>query len=199
LTLTGQALAQHHGHGSHSGHSAATALTPAGKAFAEANAKMHRDMNIPFVGNAEADFVRGMIPHHQGAVEMSEIVVKFGRNANVRALAEAIIKAQRTEITYMKDWLTKNPTPAASSEAVSIKSAYTAVNMKMHKDMMITSTNDADKDFLAGMIPHHEGAVAMAKILQQFGKDAELLKLGANIIQSQNDEISQMRALLAKL
>ena len=137
-------------------------------------------MNVPFNGNAENDFVRGMIPHHQGAVDMAEIILKFGKNAEIRTLSEAIIKAQIIEIAEMKAWLVKNPTSAPSNDAAAIKLAYASVNAKMHKDMTMKFTDNADKDFIMGMIPHHEGAVAMAKILQQYGKDAELLKLAAN-------------------
>ena len=74
-------------------------------AFAAAMAKMHKDMDIPQTGNADADFVRGMIPHHQGAVEMAKIELEFGKDPQIRALAEAVIKAQEAEIAIMKAWL----------------------------------------------------------------------------------------------
>jgi uncharacterized protein (DUF305 family) len=192
------ALAQHQGHGAHSGHgTAAPSTSPATKAFNDANAKMHKDMAIPFSGNADHDFVRGMIPHHQGAIEMSKIVLQYGKTAEAKSLATAIIKAQDAEIAEMKSWLSKNPIPSASPDAAVIKAAYAAANDKMHKDMAIKFTNNADLDFLAGMIPHHEAAVVMAEILKKYGKDASLLKLADNIIQSQNAEISSMRKLLS--
>ena len=78
------------------------------KAFAEANAKMHKDMTITFTGNADVDFVKGMLPHHQGAVDMAKIVIQYGKDPEVRKLAEAIIKAQNEEIAWMTSWLAKN-------------------------------------------------------------------------------------------
>ena len=98
----------HSGHGGHAGHGMASDQSPSSIAFAEANAKMHADMNIPLTGNADVDFIAGMIPHHQGAVEMARIVLEYGTDPDVRALAEQIITAQETEIAWMTDWLAKN-------------------------------------------------------------------------------------------
>jgi uncharacterized protein (DUF305 family) len=81
---------------------------PSSKAFAEANAKMHGGMDIAFTGNADVDFVRGMIAHHQGAIDMAKIELEYGKDAGLRALAEGVISAQEAEIKTMTDWLAKN-------------------------------------------------------------------------------------------
>lgn len=80
----------------------------ASKAFAKANADMHSGMNIEFTGNADVDFAKGMVPHHQGAIDMARIVLKFGKDAEIRKLAEGIVAAQESEIAFMNDWLKKN-------------------------------------------------------------------------------------------
>lgn len=183
---------QHGGHGTGHGAQAAVPNDPASQAFAAANAKMHKDMAISFTGNADADFVRGMIPHHQGAVDVSEIVLKFGKDDGVRKLATEIIAAQKTEIAQMRAWLAKNPSPASSLKAAMVTKAYSNINMRMHKDMNVPITGNADRDFIAGMVPHHEGAVEMAKVVLRHGTDSDLRKLAEDVVRGQSAEIVMM-------
>jgi hypothetical protein len=84
------------------------AASPSTKAFKEANDRMHRDMAITFSGNADADFVRSMIPHHEGAVAMAKVALEFGKNEQTRKWAVEIIREQEREIGEMKAWLQKN-------------------------------------------------------------------------------------------
>ena len=81
------------------------------------NAKMHGAMDIAFTGNADADFVRGMIPHHQGAIDMAKTVLAFGTDPEVRKLAEGIVKAQEGEIALLRDWLKRNGQVGATAGA----------------------------------------------------------------------------------
>ena len=83
-------------------------MGPASMAFWEANTRMHEMMAIEYTGNADVDFINGMIPHHQGAVEMAKIVLEHGKDPEVKKLAEGIIAAQEAEIKWMTEWLAKN-------------------------------------------------------------------------------------------
>ncbi len=76
--------------------------------YKKAMDKMHTAMMIPYTGDADVDFVRGMIPHHQGAIDMAKIVLSNGDDAAIKKLAAEIIAAQEKEIAMMQSWLAKN-------------------------------------------------------------------------------------------
>ena len=89
---------------------------PATQAFMAANHKMHQDMAIAYSGDADTDFVRGMIPHHQGAIDMAKVVLDHGKDPELRQLAQDIITAQTKEIAMMQDWLKQHDTTAVQTK-----------------------------------------------------------------------------------
>ena len=111
LTLALPAAAQETDHSTHQGMAMDTPVdggSPATQAFIDANAKMHEGMAIDFTGDTDVDFVRGMIAHHQGAIDMAKVELEHGKDAEIRKLAQDVIAAQEGEIVRMKAWLEKN-------------------------------------------------------------------------------------------
>jgi uncharacterized protein (DUF305 family) len=104
-----QAPAPHDGHampaGAHAGHAAGAARSPATEAYEAASVRMHKDMAIAYTGDPDADFLRSMIPHHRGALDMASVVLAHGRDPAVRKLAEEVVAAQEREIAAMEGHL----------------------------------------------------------------------------------------------
>jgi uncharacterized protein (DUF305 family) len=98
------AVAQKHkGHGESSQRAAAPGA--ATKEYEAAMERMHKDMAIQYSGDADVDFARGMIPHHQAAIEMAKIVLAHGSDPRMKKLAKQIIAAQEKEIAVLNAWL----------------------------------------------------------------------------------------------
>lgn len=108
LAATPAAAQMSHGamqHGAPHGGGAKADASPSTRAFQESARRMHRDMAIQYTGDTDVDFVKAMIPHHQAAIDMAKIELQYGKDAQTRALAQAIVKAQDAEMADMKAWL----------------------------------------------------------------------------------------------
>jgi uncharacterized protein (DUF305 family) len=73
--------------------------------YIDVNSKMHVGMNVVDKGDADRYFVESMLAHHIGAVDMAKVQLEYGKDPELRKLAEEIIKAQEVEINQMKKWL----------------------------------------------------------------------------------------------
>jgi len=82
---------------------------------------------------------------------------------------------------------------AVAQSTDEVKKAFKEANDKMHQDMMMERSGDADKDFAMMMVPHHEGAIAMAKAELQYGKDSTLRAMAEKIIAAQEAEIAELK------
>jgi len=136
-------------------------------------------------------FAEMMIPHHEQAIEMSELAFANTTNPDVLALAEQISGAQEPEIELMKSW------PGVNSMG---HAGHTMAGMLDEKEMeMLRNSTGADFDrlFLEGMIKHHEGAIEMAEMIID-SANPEVAELGSSITASQKAEIKEMKALLSK-
>ncbi|MEZ0395701.1 MAG: DUF305 domain-containing protein [Anaerolineales bacterium] len=132
----------------------------------------------------DALFLDSMILHHQGAVEMARQALEQAEHPELRALAEAILAAQEAEIAQMRAWREAWYPDLPATEGLHIHMGP----MEVEAD----ASRPYDLRFIEAMIPHHEGAIAMAQDALQKAEHAELRDLAQAIIVAQQEEIEQM-------
>jgi uncharacterized protein (DUF305 family) len=150
---------------------------------------------------ADETFVTEMIPHHEQALEMSEMLLgKDGVDDRVVALAERIQAAQQPEIALMTSWLEDWGVEPDMGDMPGMD--HGDDGMMSDDDMAAleaASGDDASALFLLQMIEHHEGAIAMARQELDNGQNADALELAQQIIDAQTAEIAEMEDLLSAL
>jgi uncharacterized protein (DUF305 family) len=181
------------------GHGDAHGGTSAAMVHGEPGADGHAMDLGPADATYDLRFIDGMIPHHEGALVMAEAALKNSQRPEIRQLAENIIAAQQEEIAQMQEWRA-----AWYPEAPTVPIMYHAEmqhDMPMSQEMISAMRMDMDlgkadeefdRRFIDAMIPHHEGAVAMAEDLKEKSTRPELQALADAIITSQQAEIGQM-------
>ncbi|MCL1492703.1 MAG: DUF305 domain-containing protein [Pseudanabaena sp. Salubria-1] len=163
----------------------------------------HSSMDL---GVADADydlrFLDGMTPHHQGAIAMAEDVLKNSQRPELKKLAQEIIQAQKKEIAQMAEW--RKAWYPTAGEKLMMWHAESNHMMEMtpefRRNMMMSvdlgrADDKFDLRFLDAMIPHHEGALVMAKDAIAKSKRPEIQKMAQEILSSQQAEIDQMKQL----
>jgi uncharacterized protein (DUF305 family) len=137
-------------------------------------------------------FIVEMIPHHESAIEMAAIAARQGERPQVRALADQIASSQAAEIGGLErihQRLFGQPISAASHGTLGLP----AHEMGMHMDASeLASEKPFDKAFIDMMVPHHQGAIRMARIELTQGEDPDLMRIAEAIIDAQAREIAEM-------
>lgn len=164
------------------------------------NNSMMGDSDSSEFSNTDVMFAQMMIPHHQQAVEMSDLALAISTNPKVLALAQKIRDAQAPESELMKSWLTKaGADTTMGHEMHDMGMGMGGMDGMMSEDKMTAlaqATGTAfDTLYLEGMIAHHEGALQMVKMIAN-SSNADVLKLGEEIVAGQTAEIAQMKTML---
>jgi len=149
------------------------------------------------VNMADMQFTMMMIPHHEQAVEMSDMILaKDGIDERVITLAEQIKAAQGPEIELMESWLDDWGTPMGDMDGMDHGGMMSDSDMQALED---ATGVEASRLFLEQMIVHHQGAIEMAQAEVDNGQNADVIALAEAIIASQTTEITTMEDILATL
>ncbi len=192
----------------------------------DAMTKMMNDMAVKPTGYVDHDFVAMMVPHHKGAIEMSKAELRYGHNEQLRRIAQDIVAEQLQEIAAMRAASGEKLTPteatlagsfAGTAARLGFSSPGPADNVptslkkerpflaqndaamtKMMNDMTIKPTGNIDRDFVAMMVPHHQGAIDMAQAELRYGRDAQLRRIAQEIVVDQIQQTSLMRLAMGE-
>jgi len=153
----------------------------------------------PPPNEADLSFVRGMIVHHQQALDMAALAPNRASSAQVKSLADRIADTQGPEIAAMNQWLKQHeqPTvdPTAPGEHAHANMPGMATKVQLG-ELRAAKGTVFDAVFLQLMITHHEGALTVAKEVQTTGVDFRVQQLADDVIAEQTDQIGTMREML---
>ncbi|TKX29639.1 DUF305 domain-containing protein [Campylobacter sp. MIT 12-5580] len=153
-------------------------------------------------GDLEYDFLANMMPHHQGAVDSSKLLLHFELDKNLKQLAQNIIKTQEQEIKEFKSILeNKNyiKSKLSQKEYLDFINKEKENTQTMMHAMHNTQEANVQKAYIEAMIAHHQGAIMSAKNFLKYSKDTKIRAIASKIIKDQEKEILEFKALLKTL
>jgi uncharacterized protein (DUF305 family) len=164
-----------------------TGATPEASTSAEAESGSNN------VNEADEMFVQMMRPHHEQAIEMSDMLLnKTGISDEITALATEIKEAQVPEIEQLSAWSNEWGIEEMSGMDHSMDGMMSDSDMQ---DLDAAEGTEAEQLFLSQMIEHHTGAIEMAQTEIEDGQNPDAIEMAEGIVATQEDEISRMRAL----
>jgi uncharacterized protein (DUF305 family) len=155
----------------------------------------------PQANKTDRAFVREMIPHHEMAVDMAKMAKTDGEHAKIRRLARRIMRTQTGEIRTLEkiarrlgvtpESMPMNDQMMRDFETLGVSPRESGMSMNMHD---LHGAKPFDRRFIDLMIPHHQGAIRMARAERAKGRHARLRRIARAIITDQAREIRQMNA-----
>ena len=145
---------------------------------------------------ADIMFLQMMIPHHQQAIDISNLAMKSSQDAELIELAKIIARDQAAEIKQMKAWLTD------SGASEDMGHSMDGMGGMLNDDELAALSAATGKEFdvlwLKGMTEHHDGAIHMTQMIED-AQNADIKAFGTKVIKDQSEQIDQMKKMLARL
>ena len=172
----------------------ATAQTP----FSAAETKMDEAMMAATGADAGETWARKMIPHHQGALDMSQTVLRDTQDAEIRRMAQKTADMQTRDIAELRRWLETRVGAAAGAAAPGGggEPPFAPAEAKMMDAMMAATGATTDQTWTRKMIAHHQGALDMSQVVLRQSQDAGIRRMAQKTIEMQTADIAELRAWL---
>ncbi|MEJ7680314.1 MAG: DUF305 domain-containing protein [Segetibacter sp.] len=154
------------------------------------HAMMNRIMAMPKTNDPEIDFVKMMVMHHQGAINMANVELQSGKNDSLKRTAQKIITEQQAEIIQFNTILA-SLTVDNTDATFSMEQMDNMTKMGKAADVQLI-TGDTDNDFATLMIVHHQSAIDNASAYLHHGNNAQIKTIATNIGNSQTMEIDEL-------
>lgn len=152
-----------------------------------------KDYNI--TGDPDYDFAMLMTPHHQAAIDMSKTYLDGGNNHELKDFAQKNIDIQQKEIIDMKDWMARQYDFKPGAIDPNYKKQIDKLMMDMSNNMTVQNNDNTNLMYASMMIPHHQTAIELAKIEQEFGKTSRMKELADKIIDEQQEDIKTLQGM----
>lgn len=143
------------------------------------------------LSDSDFTFLMMMLPHHEQAIQMSELALTNTDSKDIQFTAKSIEKIQKVEVEKMKSWLAAAGKPTSSD--MTMQSGMLTEQQMI--DLRAARGKDFDMKFLSGMIVHHQGAIAMARDEMKRGSNSKVKAMAAAIIVGQTAQILGLEAL----
>lgn len=141
------------------------------------------------------DFLQQMLPHHRGAITMAQYEIEHGKNTEMLQLAKSILAEQQSEIQQM-NLLLKASANTEMTDTLYQPAMSATMGTMMANLPQQSRLNDTDHAFAAVMLPHHQAAIDMARVVLRFSKEQQVLAFARLLISDEQIEIEQMSAYL---
>lgn len=171
-----------------------------GQALMEASMATMKNMKaMKMTGHPDHDFSMMMAEHHRGAIKMSEIELKSGKDESLKLMAQKMIVAQGKEIKEFENFTsTHHDHSTMSTDKEFTKKTMDNMAMSEKKMKAMKMSGDLDKDFATMMIDHHKDALDMAKAEIAHGKDEKMKSIAEKILEDQQKEIVELEKFASK-
>jgi uncharacterized protein (DUF305 family) len=160
--------------------------------------EVHKMMNMMDTMNMSGDpdthFAKMMRMHHQGAINMSNILLSEGQNADMKSMAQTMKTKQINEITALTNFLNNHP-PHAQDTVFNKKMEMSMEKMHRNADLQMLN-GSIDHDFAILMIFHHQSAIEMADLVIHYGHESTISTMAQSMKEDQEKEIEDLQKWL---